>query len=79
MNNQKEKVEHGREIRVAILTNWPEAFCDGYAWGIGLTLPIPRDAGGFPIGYHTWPADKKRAWDWGLKDALHLMKGLRHG
>lgn len=38
MNNQKEKIEHGREIRVAILTNWPEAFCDGYAWGIGLTL-----------------------------------------
>ncbi len=79
MNAPTNKIKVAREIRVALLTNWPEAFCDGYAWGCGLTLPHPCDVGGFPVGYHTWPADKKRAWDWGLKDALHLMKGLYHG
>jgi hypothetical protein len=77
MNSQS--VERAREIRINILMNWPEAFCDGYAWGSGLTLPTPRDAGGYPIGYHEWPADKKRAWDWGLKDALNLLRGLGHG
>lgn len=76
MNGQKERIKRAREMRVAIFTKWPEVFCDGFAWGIGLTLPIPRDAGGFPVGYHEWPADKKRAWDWGLKDALCLQRGV---
>jgi hypothetical protein len=76
MSHQKDKAGRAREIRVTILSEWPDAFCDGYAWGAGLVLPGPRDAGGYPIGFHEWPADKKRAWEWGLKDALYFLRGI---
>ncbi len=50
--------------RRALRSKWPDAFDDGVRCGL---LPDPdetppREPGGYPRGFHSWPLEKRNAW-----------------
>jgi hypothetical protein len=41
---------------------WPEEFRLGYRFGSRGKADPPSDAAGYPLGFHTWPLDRRNAW-----------------
>jgi len=50
------------EIRENLFSKYPEEFEHGYLSGFTGEHQKPRDAAGYMIGHHTWPAERKNAW-----------------
>jgi hypothetical protein len=41
---------------------YPNEFRNGYRFAFLGKTDSPRDKGGYPLGFHTWPLDKRNAW-----------------
>jgi hypothetical protein len=57
---------------------WPSEYRDGARCAFLQTYPGPRDAGGYPKGFHCWPLDRRNAWfagfNVGFHDRLRLVR-----
>jgi hypothetical protein len=53
-----------RNQRRALQRAWPAEFADGIRCGLlpGPDTAPPRDAGGYPQGFHGWPLERCNAW-----------------
>lgn len=45
-----------------IRKTWPAEFNDGLVCALGKRPPGPRDPGGYPLGFHDWPIERRNAW-----------------
>jgi len=41
---------------------WPAEFRDGARCGFLSRADGPREKGGYPLGFHGWPLDRRNAW-----------------
>lgn len=48
--------------RAALCAKYPAEFEHGYRSGFTGEFQKPCDAGGYPIGFHTWELVRKNAW-----------------
>ena len=48
--------------RAAIRARWPDEFRDGARCGLSQKYEGPREAGGYPKGFHTRPLDRRNSW-----------------
>jgi hypothetical protein len=51
-----------RNERDAIRAKFRVEHDDGARCGIGLEPDGPRDKGGYPSGFHSWPIERRNAW-----------------
>lgn len=52
--------------REAIRARWPAEWRDGARCGLSQKYEGPRERGGYPIGFHGWPLDRRNAWHAGF-------------
>jgi hypothetical protein len=50
------------QIRAELCGQFPQEFEHGYRTGYLGEFHQPRDAAGYPIGFHTWPLARKNSW-----------------
>ena len=62
--------------REAIRARWPDEFRDGARCGLSQKYEGPREAGGYPKGFHGRPLDRRNSW-WSGYNAGRLDR-LRH-
>jgi hypothetical protein len=41
---------------------WPDEFRNGARLGFLGRADDEREAGGYPVGFHAWPLDRRNAW-----------------
>jgi hypothetical protein len=57
--------------RNIIKSRWPEEWRDGARCGFFLRFPGQRETGGYPLGFHRWPLDRRSAWYAGFNVGFH--------
>ena len=62
--------------RAAIRAAWPDEFRDGARCGLSQKYEGPREAGGYPMNFNSWPIDRRNSW-WSGFNAGRLDR-LRH-
>jgi hypothetical protein len=62
MNAELRPVSRAETIRAELCRRFPQEFEHGYRSGFTGALQTPCDAAGYPIGFHTWPLDRKNTW-----------------
>ena len=50
--------------RAAIRKQWPTEFDDGARCGFSWQFKGPREPGGYPKGFHSWPLARQRMVRW---------------
>jgi hypothetical protein len=50
---------------------WPQEFRDGKDCAFLLSFEDDREAGGYPLGFHHWPLDRRNAWFAGFNQGFH--------
>lgn len=45
-----------------IRKNYPREFADGENMGAGWEPGGDREKGGYPLGFHAWPLERRNAW-----------------
>lgn len=45
-----------------IKSAWPDEFADGARCGARTKREGPHEPGGYPIGFHRWPLERRNAW-----------------
>lgn len=55
---------------------FPEIFRDGELCGMGRLPPGPRSRGGRPLGFESWPSDRRSAWVCGFESGI-AQRGRR--
>jgi hypothetical protein len=50
------------EMRQALCRAHPDAFDQGVRDGLTLKVDGPREAGGYPRGFHQWPTARRNAY-----------------
>jgi hypothetical protein len=45
-----------------IRRDFPREFADGESMGAGWVLEGDREKGGYPLGFHDWPLERRNAW-----------------
>jgi hypothetical protein len=48
--------------RVRLKRGWPDEFRDGARCGFLQRYDGKRELGGYPLGFHHWPLDRRNAW-----------------
>lgn len=48
--------------RAAIRAVWPAEFDDGARCGFSGNFDGPRELGGYPRGFHSWPLERRNGW-----------------
>jgi hypothetical protein len=66
------------EERAALCAKFPREFEHGYRYGRVGEFQRPCDAGGYPIGFHTWELVRKNAWYAGF-NLGNVERGADHG
>jgi hypothetical protein len=56
--------------RVRLREAWPHEFRDGARCGFLRKFDGDREAGGYPLGFHQWPLDRRNAWFAGFNRGL---------
>jgi hypothetical protein len=59
--------------RAELCAKFPAEFESGYRYGVTGAVQPPCDAAGYPIGFHTWPLDRRNAW-WAGFNLGHVEK-----
>jgi hypothetical protein len=50
---------------------WPVEWRDGARCAFLMQFDGPREKGGYPIGFHRWPLDRRNAWFAGFNRGFH--------
>jgi hypothetical protein len=70
-------------IRNDLRRNWQDAFDDGARCAFLGEYPGERETGGYPLGFNSWPLEKRSAWfagaNLGLVDRARFEEEARHG
>jgi hypothetical protein len=70
-------------IRNELRRKWQDTFDDGARCAFTKTYPGPREPGGYPRGFHSWPPEKRQAWyagvNVGLIDRARFEEEAQHG
>jgi hypothetical protein len=45
---------------------WPAEYRDGARCAFLRAFPSERESGGYPLGFHRWPLDRRNAWFMGF-------------
>jgi hypothetical protein len=64
-NTTRTEVERARFKRL-----WPDEFRDGERCAFLRKFKGKRESGGFPLGFHTWPLERKNSWYCGYNIGL---------
>ena len=50
--------------RAKIREEYPDEFEDGarHGWARGNLSTVGRERGGYPLGFHVWPLERRNAW-----------------
>jgi hypothetical protein len=49
-------------VRRRLKRAWPDDFADGERCAFHQRYPGEREKGGYPLGFHGWPLDRRNAW-----------------
>jgi hypothetical protein len=58
------------ELEQAIRERWPDEFKDGARCAFLRRFDGRREAGGYPLGFHSWPLERRNAWFAGFNRGL---------
>jgi hypothetical protein len=50
---------------------WPQEFRDGKDCAFVRSFEGDREAGGYPLGFHRWPLERRNAWIAGFHQGFH--------
>lgn len=50
---------------------WPVEWRDGARCAFLMKFDGPRERGGYPVGFHGWPLDRRNAWFAGFNRGFH--------
>ena len=65
------------EFELATLgKQWPDEFRDGARCGFLREHKGPREPGGYPLGFKSWPLARRNAWFAGFNQGLHDRRRL---
>lgn len=56
---------------------WPKEFADGFQYGATGKELGERLKGGYPVGFHFWPLERRNAWYAGFNQGYHDRKGKK--
>jgi hypothetical protein len=56
--------------RARLKSSWPDEFRDGERCAFLRKFKGKRESGGFPLGFHTWPLERKNSWYCGYNIGL---------
>ena len=79
MSDEKALKEMRSSQEVALLRQrWPAEFRDGARCALLMRFDGERERGGYPLGFHGWPLERRNVW-WagfnrGFHDRLRLMQ-----
>ena len=59
--NAEPGTAHARNERRRLKRFYPDAYNDGLLVGSGVKQG-PREPGGYPCGFHSWPLERRNAW-----------------
>jgi hypothetical protein len=55
-------VTDARRERQHLRAAWPDEFRDGVTCALTGHFSGGRERGGYPLGFHTWPLERRNAW-----------------
>jgi len=67
-------VSDAEDHRLRIRAEWPAEYDNGLRCGLLNEFPKPREQGGYPIGFHSWPLVRRNAWFAGFNKGYTLRK-----
>lgn len=56
--------------RVRLKSAWPNEFADGERCAFLQRYAGTREPGGYPLGFHRWPLERRNAWYCGVNFGL---------
>jgi hypothetical protein len=56
--------------RLRLKSLWPEEMADGERCAFHQRYPGEREKGGYPLGFHGWPLERRNAWYCGFNLGL---------
>lgn len=62
MNAAPEKAAAADAERLRLKRAWPDEFADGERCAFHQRFDGERERGGYPLGFHRWPLDRRNAW-----------------
>lgn len=62
MNAATEKAAVADAERERLKRAWPDEFADGARCAFFQRYPGRREKGGYPLGFHGWPLERRNAW-----------------
>ena len=69
--------------RAGLQRLWPDEFADGERCAFHKRHPGRREPGGYPLGFHRWPIERRNAWccgyNIGLIERRSSLKELADG
>jgi hypothetical protein len=74
-------MSEARNQRRALQHAWPAEFKDGVRCGLSPEPDEtpPRERGGYPVKFHSWPLEARNAWFCGWNVGYTKRTGVRHG
>ncbi|WP_292533533.1 hypothetical protein [Methylocystis sp.] len=77
-----ERSQRAQKQRIALRQAWPEDFDRGARDGLMQQFDGLREKGGYPLGFHNWPLQRRNAYfagyNKGRLDRLSLKRGGDH-